>query len=1084
MANVVSSNNLTTLYSGSGGNVVILKPTIPVVDNSVASKNLTTLYSTKGAGTVVAPSGSGLTGATGPQGATGPTGSTGPIGATGSTGATGETGATGISDVPGATGATGLDGATGATGETGATGLDGASGATGLDGATGATGVAGQGFNYLGNWSALGQYTFYDVVSYNGSSYVATAQSGPPGYLPEQPDISPTFWGVIANQGSTGATGPDGATGPQGATGAGTVGGSNTQVQFNDSGVGNGNVNLTFNKTGNIFSVGDVGNITSNTWFSTQSPDGNLSIANTGNTASLTRYSLNVSSILTTAISDTINDPNYSRQRFNTLMIGANVDNDTPSAEYGWWSQSPNGSNVMTFFAQINPVNGVAGDGNAIAPGTVSLRNFSQKSANYANAANVPAAGIFWQPTTIGVQISNPYPQFNGNAISLLRLSGFGKTTGATGNSSGNTATATGIIIDRARGNGERSNILPVLANDYIGNIEFIGLTTRNTGTANVAVTPTGGRWPRIAPKIDSSFVASNSATQAVPAGIEIITTSNTALQTTSFWANGNVTFASGINVPGISNLGPNGNVIITGGSSGYVLSTTDGLGNLAWITPTSGATGPTGATGATGIAGVNGATGATGTAGVDGATGATGIAGATGPIGGSNTQIIFNDSSVANGSANLTFDKTTNVLTILGPIITPGNIQIGNAATNSVIGLDSIAIGNGAMSNTSNLSSVVAVGRFAGFESQGNGFVAIGDAAGRNNFGYGVAIGSLSGGSFSGGGSGLYSIAIGYGAAPTDWANNSIVLNATGTYVNQAVPNTFTVKPVRNANTANVMFYNDITGEISYDTLTGLTGATGPQGATGAQGATGTAGNDGATGATGTAGNNGATGATGTAGNDGATGATGLTGASGATGVGTAGATGAQGATGLTGATGAPTNVLQNGNSNVYIATANGNVTIASLGNTTLTITGTGVNVAGYANVFTTVTAGNITTAGLLTVTGNANLTNSNFIRYSENVISGGNTSTSISPNVANGTIFSYTANANFTFSNLTSSVSGSGATIIITQDATGNRILTSTMKFLGGTKTLSTAANAIDIISVFYDGSTYYASLGKGYA
>jgi hypothetical protein len=38
--------------------------------------------------------------------------------------------------------------------------------------------------------------------------------------------------------------------------------------------------------------------------------------------------------------------------------------------------------------------------------------------------------------------------------------------------------------------------------------------------------------------------------------------------------------------------------------------------------------------------------------------------------------------------------------------------------------------------------------------------------------------------------------------------------------------------------------------------------------------------------------------------------------------------------------------------------------------------------------------------------------------------------------------------------------------------------------MKFLGGTKTLSTAASAIDIMSVFYDGTTYYASLGKGFA
>jgi hypothetical protein len=43
---------------------------------------------------------------------------------------------------------------------------------------------------------------------------------------------------------------------------------------------------------------------------------------------------------------------------------------------------------------------------------------------------------------------------------------------------------------------------------------------------------------------------------------------------------------------------------------------------------------------------------------------------------------------------------------------------------------------------------------------------------------------------------------------------------------------------------------------------------------------------------------------------------------------------------------------------------------------------------------------------------------------------------------------------------------------------------LLTSTMKFAGNSRTLSTAGNATDIISLFYDGSTYYASLTKGYA
>jgi hypothetical protein len=37
--------------------------------------------------------------------------------------------------------------------------------------------------------------------------------------------------------------------------------------------------------------------------------------------------------------------------------------------------------------------------------------------------------------------------------------------------------------------------------------------------------------------------------------------------------------------------------------------------------------------------------------------------------------------------------------------------------------------------------------------------------------------------------------------------------------------------------------------------------------------------------------------------------------------------------------------------------------------------------------------------------------------------------------------------------------------------------------MKFASGSKTLSTAGTSTDMITVFYDGSVYYASLTKGY-
>lgn len=88
------------------------------------------------------------------------------------------------------------------------------------------------------------------------------------------------------------------------------------------------------------------------------------------------------------------------------------------------------------------------------------------------------------------------------------------------------------------------------------------------------------------------------------------------------------------------------------------------------------------------------------------------------------------------------------------------------------------------------------------------------------------------------------------------------------------------------------------------------------------------------------------------------------------------------------------------------------------------------------------------------------------------------------ITPDAANGSVQTVTLTGNVTFSAFANPVSGQTITLIITQDATGSRTLTSTMKFAGGSKTLSTAANSIDILTVSYIGTTYYASLSKGFA
>lgn len=88
--------------------------------------------------------------------------------------------------------------------------------------------------------------------------------------------------------------------------------------------------------------------------------------------------------------------------------------------------------------------------------------------------------------------------------------------------------------------------------------------------------------------------------------------------------------------------LGNVANLQILGGTNGYVLQT-DGTGNLGWTAMTGG--------------------------------------GGNGAPGGANTQIQFNDGGLFGGVANLTFDKTTNVMTLTGNLIA-SNANLGNLAT------------------------------------------------------------------------------------------------------------------------------------------------------------------------------------------------------------------------------------------------------------------------------------------------------------------------------------------------------------------------------------------------------------------
>jgi|GEM_PF-5286907 len=206
------------------------------------------------------------------------------------------------------------------------------------------------------------------------------------------------------------------------------------------------------------------------------------------------------------------------------------------------------------------------------------------------------------------------------------------------------------------------------------------------------------------------------------------------------------------------------------------------------------GAVGPTGATG------VAGATGPTGAA------GATGATGATGPVAGSTTQVVFNDGGVAAGDADLTWNKTTNILNVtsgynIGAVAFgrqgSTSIFVGNTAGNT--GSSSCtALGVSAGNAVVGSSDVTAIGHRALISCTGNGNIGVGSAAG---FHVTSGVQNVFVGSYTGvGGNPSYSvfvgaenysatftgcISIGYGgSATTVTANNQGVLaqaNANG---------------------------------------------------------------------------------------------------------------------------------------------------------------------------------------------------------------------------------------------------------------------------------------------------------------
>ena len=129
------------------------------------------------------------------------------------------------------------------------------------------------------------------------------------------------------------------------------------------------------------------------------------------------------------------------------------------------------------------------------------------------------------------------------------------------------------------------------------------------------------------------------------------------------------------------------------------------------------------------------------------------------------------------------------------------------------------------------------------------------------------------------------------------------------------------------------------------------------------------------------------------------------------------------------------------------------------------------------------------IQTNGIITATANVtmsgNVSIGTLTTYKEKIFAYGNATGTLTLNSSNGPVQTMTLTGNITINSADLTMnSGESVSLILTQDATGSRLLTTNMLFAGASKTLSTAANSIDMINVFYDGTNKLCALVKGYA
>ena len=522
-------------------------------------------------------------------------------------------------------------------------------------------------------------------------------------------------------------------------TATGNITGGNVNTAGLISAIGNingGNLNTT-----GMLSVGgnaNVGNISASLFVGNLSGAGN---SNTGN--------LGVTGVYATTLSSTGNSNVGNLGTAGLITATGNITGNnlfasglisvTGNANIG--NLSTAGS--ITATGNIQGANLVTG-GNLSVTGTATVGNLSV--TGNLTAGNITVDSIV--NGTSNVDITNPGGNVtvgvNGNA-NIFTITDVGVVVLGTLSSSGNANVGnlgtTGVYATTlsATGNANVGNIGAALhvgnlsgsGNSNVGNLGVSGLITStgniqggnvvtggvisatgNANVGNVGATQVFASANVIAPQLISNVangtppLVVTSTTQVANLSVAVAAIANQA---------GNVTGSSQPNITSLGNLIgltsngtinfdnstnislANANVLRIGGGSLNTVLISDGTGGVSWGSYSGS------------------------------------------PIGGSNTQIQFNDGGLFSGTSNLTFDKTTNTLNATnitgttfsisgnsnvgnmnatGSIVSSGNLNAGNIGTGGLI----TATGNIAGGNLITGGQVSASGNITGSYYFGNG--------------------------------------------------------------------------------------------------------------------------------------------------------------------------------------------------------------------------------------------------------------------------------------------------------------------------------------------------------------------------